>query len=194
MDNENKIKKQQAKEDEVLLELNSMINDMNNEACLDEEKARLREQLKRLQWQYRLNLKLLKILQDQRADMDSAKSDFDDSVSSVSSVVDEINKAIKNAEEGGVKLSLTQEATETIKAENAKLLADITSSQTAFIEGVKKMFSEQRKELRKITSEEFGGVYLSQKTFTWFLIIFMVAVGVCLCENIILVGNWIATL
>ena len=187
-----KKKKSKVEEEEILLELDSMINDVETEEGLDEDKQRLAETLEQLKLQYRLHMSLLEQLEQKTDDIESVKQALDDACRKANGIVHGISNAIKSAETYRVKATLTDDAIMQIDTSHTQLLSSLKSQQEAFNTDVEKMFAIQRKELHKMTSNT-EGVYLSHRLFVWLVAIWFVTEGILLCELTILIGNWIAS-
>ena len=178
MKDEKKKAKQQAQEDDVLLELSSMIENMDDEQCLDEEKQRLKEQLTSLQVQYRMNLELLATLRDEKDAMDDAKSKFDAAVGKVNGIVTNINKAINAAKTAKIKVDLEDGAKQDLTQRNADLISDTDE-----------MFTNQLKAMKEISSKTTG-IYMSAKLFFSLLLFILLTESYGVAHLVKFVGDW----
>ena len=178
MKDEKKKAKQQAQEDDVLLELSSMIENMDDEQCLDEEKQRLKEQLTSLQVQYRMNLELLATLRDEKDAMDDAKSKFDAAVGKVNGIVTNINKAINAAKTAKIKVDLEDGAKQDLTQRNADLISDTDE-----------MFTNQLNAMKEISSQT-SGIYMSARLFFSLLFFILLTESYGVAHLVKFVGDW----
>ena len=117
---QNKELLKEAREDKFTQNLTAMVENQNRRNSIEEEKKRLEDSLRQLRELYNLNLEMVHTLKDQLVSLQNAKSDFDESVSKVAGIADDINKAVENAKNTKLVVEVSNKPAEDMKAQAAE--------------------------------------------------------------------------
>ena len=117
---QNKELLKEAREDKFTQNLTAMVENQNRRNSIEEEKKRLEDSLRQLRELYNLNLEMVHTLKDQLVSLQNAKSDFDESVSKVAGIADDINKAVENAKNTKLVVEVKNKPSEDMKAQAAE--------------------------------------------------------------------------
>ena len=121
---QNKEDLREAREDKFTQHLTAMLENQNRRNSIEEEKKHLEDSLRQLKELYNLNLEIVHTLKEQLSSLQNAKSDFDDSVSKVAGIADDINKAVENARNTKLVVEVNNKPSEDMKTQVAEPKAE----------------------------------------------------------------------